>query len=130
MGNEENAHDNIHFFELEEVSLDPIECDGWILDVGGGGEGVIGRLMGKCVIAIDPLKRELEEAAPGPLKVVMDATDLQFLDETFPVVTSFFTLMYIKRPQLKKVFEEVHRVLKPGGEFLIWDGILPSKPKD
>ena len=130
MGNESSSHDNIHFFEIEEVSIDRIECDGWILDIGGGGEGVIGRLMGNSVIAIDPLKRELEEAASGPLKVVMDATDLQFLDETFPVVTSFFTLMYIKRSQQMKVFEEVYRVLKPGGEFLIWDGVLPSSPND
>ena len=130
MGNEESSHNNIHFFEIEEVSIDPVECEGWILDIGGGGEGVIGRLMGECVIAIDPSKRELEEAAFGPLKVVMDATNLQFLDDTFPIVTSFFTLMYIKRPQQMKVFEEVHRVLKPGGEFLIWDGILPSSPNN
>jgi len=45
------------------------------LDIGGGGEGVIGQMKGKQVIAIDPNRRELEEAADGPLKIVMDARE-------------------------------------------------------
>ena len=37
-----------------------------ILDIGGGGEGIIGKLKGEQVVAIDPNKRELEEAARRP----------------------------------------------------------------
>jgi ubiquinone/menaquinone biosynthesis C-methylase UbiE len=97
------------------------------VDIGGGGEGIIGRLKGEQVIAIDPSKRELEEAPSGPLKIVMDATDLQFLDSSFHTATSFFTLMYIKASDHEQVFGEVFRVLKPGGRFLIWEVKLPSR---
>jgi SAM-dependent methyltransferase len=91
----------------------------------GGGEGVIGKLKGAQVVAIDPSRRELEEATAGPLKIVMDARELQFLDDTFGMVTSFFTLMYIKGADHEQVFGEVRRVLVPGGLFLIWDVRLP-----
>ena len=47
----------------------------------------------------------------------MDARDLQFLDNTFSAATSFFTLMYIPGSDHAKVFDEVLRVLEPGGPF-------------
>lgn len=43
---------------------------GKILDIGGGGEGIIGQVLGDKVVTIDKLKEELEEAPEGPLKVV------------------------------------------------------------
>ena len=64
----------------------------------------------------------------GYLPVIMDGTDLQFLDGAFQTATSFYTLMYIKEiDSLGKVFSEVYRVLAPGGRFLIWDGIFPPR---
>lgn len=120
----EIAQDRLFFFAREEIVVD-FAAAGLILDIGGGGEGVIGQLKGGQVIAIDPSKRELEEAAPGPLKIVMNAAELQFLDATFQTATSFYTLMYIKEAELKRVFDEVHRVLSPGGRFLVWDAVIP-----
>ena len=38
------------------------ELQGKILDIGGGGEGIIGRLYGPQVIAIDYRQDELDEA--------------------------------------------------------------------
>jgi SAM-dependent methyltransferase len=129
-GHEEIAEERIYFFDKQSISVHDIEASGYILDIGGGGEGIIGRLRGEQVIAIDPNKRELEEAPFGPLKIVMDATDLQFLDGAFLTATSFFTLMYIKAANHERVFSEVFRVLKPGGRFLIWDVILPPRVEE
>lgn len=126
----EPSEERLFFFAQQEVTVadlagrtgDASDVSGYILDIGGGGEGIIGILGGEKVVAIDLSREELEEAPTGPLKIVMDARDLQFLDGTFDTVTAFFSLMYIKRrSDLEKVLAEVFRVLKPGGTFLIWD---------
>lgn len=111
-----------------EVSLCPLNTDGPILDLCAGGEGVIGQLMGDKVVAIDASREELKESPPGSLKIVMDARKLQFLDGTFPSATCFFGLMYIPNQALPAVFAEVFRVLAPGGEFHVWDCLLPADP--
>ena len=122
------ADENVLFWPMQDIVVDDFDASGHILDVGGGGEGVIGQLKGEQVIAIDRQRRELEEAAPGGLKIVMDATDLQFLDCTFETVTAFFSLLYIQDGDNRRVFGEVFRVLVPGGRFLIWDAALPTRP--
>lgn len=123
-----HAQDRMIWFERQHVTLDNFKADGYILAIGGGGEGTIGRLKGRQVIAIDILKSELLEAPDGALKIIMDARDLKFLDNTFNTATAFFTLMYIKGSDHNKVFQEVFRVLKSGGKFLIWDAIIPKPP--
>jgi ubiquinone/menaquinone biosynthesis C-methylase UbiE len=111
-----------------EVSLTVFPARGLILDIGGGGEGIIGQLKGKQVVAVDLIKRELEDAPGSPLiKIVMDARDLKFLDKTFATTTVFFTFMYISPEDHEKVLQEIHRVLEPGGRLLIWDVVFPKK---
>ncbi len=126
-GHEKISEDRIFFIEKQEVIVDDFEAAGYILDIGGGGEGIIGRLKGEQVVAIDPSRRELEGTPDGPLKIIMDATDLLFLDSTFNTATSFFTLMYIDGTDHPKVFGEVFRVLRRGGRFLIWDVVFPRR---
>jgi ubiquinone/menaquinone biosynthesis C-methylase UbiE len=122
------SEDRLFLFEREEVAIEDFEATGFILDIGGGGDGVIGRLKGKQVVAIDRNRRELELAPAGPLKIIMDATELRFLDESFNTVTSFYTLMYMKdEEERRRVFGEVYRVLTAGGRFLIWDAVFPPR---
>jgi len=120
--------DRFHVYDQQVVAVDDFESSGFVLDVGGGGEGIIGVLKGSQVVAIDLRESELAEAPKGPLKLVMDARDMRFLDGTFETATAFFALMYLKsRADCRKVFAEVHRVLKPGGRFLIWEASV-SRP--
>jgi len=121
------SKDRIFFLEEQEITLSDFASTGFILDIGGGGEGIIGQLKKNHVIAIDPSQSELEEATDGPLKIVMNASETLFLDSSFEVVTSFFTLMYIRASEQENVFREMLRDLVPGGRFLIWDADLPER---
>jgi len=124
------VEDNYHLFEPVELEIKDFPAEGYILDIGGGGEGVIGRLKGQDVIAIDFHSEELEEAVEGPLKIVMDARELQFLDESFQTVTAFFVLMYLKTQEdQQKVLQEAWRVLKPKGFLHVWDFDLAERPE-
>lgn len=111
------------------VTLCDFPADGLILDIGGGGEGVIGQLKGSSVVAIDILPRELAEAPAGPLKIIMDARDLRFLNCSFHTVTAFFGFMFIHPSDHARVFHEIFRVLAPKGQFLLWDVEIPRRPE-
>ena len=113
--------------EAQLIDLSPIVTNGFILDIGGGGQGIIGKLNGRQVVAIDKNERELKETQNEALKVVMDATDLKFLSQSFDVCASFFSLMYVQKKAHLKVFREAHRVLKENGRFLLWDVEMPKK---
>jgi ubiquinone/menaquinone biosynthesis C-methylase UbiE len=107
------------------VDLRNIRMDGRILDIGGGGEGVIARLCGDGVAAIDIRKEELQESPDIGLKIIMDARDLQFLDATFDNATCFYSLMYMRDESVEKSLAEAYRTLKSGGYLWIWDAVMP-----
>ncbi|HEX5807118.1 MAG TPA: class I SAM-dependent methyltransferase, partial [Anaerolineales bacterium] len=112
--------DEKRVFRLDEqtVALDDFAADGFILDIGGGGESVIGQLKGSQVVAIDIFPGELAEAPVGALKIIMDARELKFLDGTFHTATAFFSFMFIHPDDHAKVLEEIFRVLTPNGQFM------------
>ena len=125
-----SLEERYYVYERQMVTVDDFPSSGHILDIGGGGEGIIGLLKGQDVIAIDTNRRELEEAAGGALKIVMDARDLQVLDGAFNTATAFFSLMFLKESSdHRKVLDEIFRVLRPGGRFLIWDSNIAERPE-
>lgn len=65
------------------------DIKGSILDIGGGGEGIIGRIYRDNVIAIDNRQEELDEAPDCCEKQLMNATNLLFTNEYFDNVTFF-----------------------------------------
>ncbi len=106
------------------------ELNGRILDIGGGGEGIIGRLYTNQVVAIDIYQDELDEAPMGFEKILMDATQLKFEDNSFNHVTSFYTLMFMGAVDQERAISEAARVLVNGGELHIWDcDILSAYPE-
>jgi ubiquinone/menaquinone biosynthesis C-methylase UbiE len=115
---------------MTTVRLDDFPCaDGLILDVGGGGEGIIARVKGSRVISIDARREELTALKDEALKLVMDAREMTFLDGSFHTATAFFMLMYVAPADKPKVLAEVYRVLRPGGRLLVWDTVIPA-PED
>ncbi len=100
------------------------------LDVGcGGGRNVARlrrRLHGGFSAGVDLSPLSVAEArrwnAPALLRgksIILEAgaDALPFADDYFDVVTAFETIYYW--PNLDRCFQEVYRVLRPGGAFMI-----------
>ncbi|MCB1646712.1 MAG: class I SAM-dependent methyltransferase [Pseudomonadales bacterium] len=74
--------------------------------------------------------REYYANRDGIETAIVDAMDLPYEDGSFDVVINFEAIYYI--PDLVKALKEAHRVLTPGGVFLIstvnskWHGFNPS----
>ena len=116
---------------IQEIKLKPIQTDGLIIDIGGGGEGLVSRIGGVKVCALDIRMSEIREAqihGPPSNWFVGDGQHLCFQDNTFDTATMWFSLGYMSDWDMKKnVLEEVYRVLVKGGRL----SILASKiPKD
>jgi len=106
--------------------------DGKVLDVGTGtgvlAIGLAKGIPGVEVIGLDLSDVVLEVARDNVQKIEEllrvsfekgDAEDMPFEDGTFDLVISSNTLHLIKNPI--KMFNEIHRVLKPKGRFFISD---------
>lgn len=102
------------------INLTLKNIEGKILDVGGG-EGVIGQLYGRQVIAIDNRQEELDETSGVFQKMLMDARKLDFEDNHFDAVTFFYSLMFMDKSTQQQAIAEAARVLRPGGTLYIWD---------
>jgi len=113
-----------------KVFLEKLE--GFVLDIGAGGEGTIAKTCGRETVCVDISKREIDDArSRGAVAnwVLCDACSMPFRNGTFDVVTSFFSLMYIKTFERKHaVMVEAKRVLKSDGLLYLWDATIPEKP--
>ena len=115
---------------LIQINVQPILTNLKVLDIGGGGAGVIGRMMpNNNLYIVDRSESELRDAeekgAKGNL-VVGDARKLKYPSNYFDAITIFFSLMYIRGFKNKRaVIKESYRVLKKGGKMYIWGAIIP-----
>jgi len=119
-----------HETSRQFIDVSGTQFNGRVLDIGSGGEGVILRLSGDKVVAIDISGEELAETPDIGLKVVMDACQLRFLNNYFDNVTCFYSLMYMSDPQIKQFLDEAHRVMKTDARLWIWDAVIPAKTAD
>mgnify|MGYP002562367040 FL=1 len=101
---------------------------GAILDIGGGGESVIGRLYGRQVTAVDKEPEEFDNLPEKCARVVADARKLDFPDGKFDHVTMFYALMYMDEATRREVLAEAARVLRKGGLMHIWDMEFDTYP--
>uniref|UniRef100_A0A8R1HNG7 SAM_MT_ERG6_SMT domain-containing protein n=1 Tax=Caenorhabditis japonica TaxID=281687 RepID=A0A8R1HNG7_CAEJA len=123
----EEALKSLHLHIAEKLGLsENVHC----LDIGCGIGGVIldiadlgAKLTG---VTIAPNEAEIgnEKFASLGLSdrcniVAADCHEMPFEDNTFDVAYAIYSLKYI--PQLDKVMQEIQRVLKPGGKFIVYD---------
>lgn len=84
------------------------------------------------ITAIDPnpamharAESRIRQAGIEVEKRLIGGEDMPFDDDTFDCVVSTFTLCSI--PQVDRALAEIHRVLKPGGRFLVLEhGLSPD----
>jgi len=116
----------------QHIILDQI-LDGRVIDIGGGGEAVIGQVGGGRVVALDKHPSEIREArgkAPAVSWLVADGMNIPCESGSFGQGTAFFSCMYMGDDVKEKVFKEARRVLKKGGELWIWDVKMHRSQKD
>jgi len=113
------------------VKVAPKKPEGFVVDIGAGGEGVIAKTCGRQTVGVDISRREIDEArSRGSLAqwVVCDACSMPFRNDSFNVATFFFSLMYIKTPKKRAVLVETKRVLKSDGRLYLWDAVIHERP--
>ncbi len=91
-----------------------------VLEVGcgDGRDAKIYSEQGFVITGIDISEKMIAHAKQHAVKAeffVMDATSLEFPDNTFDGVLAAASLHHVSREDMPKVIKEIHRVLKPGG---------------
>ena len=123
---------------FQHLQVQPTDC---CLDVGCGGGANVKRLLsmtpGGVVKAVDysevsvQATTELNQRAIQEGRCVVlqgNVMDLLFARDCFDVVTAFETIYFW--PDLTKAFQEVCRVLKDDGVFMICNEADGKNPKD
>ncbi len=94
-----------------------------VLDLGSGTGAAFDQLLNYETTAIDPDKKMLE-LNTFENKVLGSAENLPFEDNSFDNV--FCSFVWRNVSDTNKALEEVHRVLRPGGKFVLLDMTRPK----
>ena len=94
-----------------------------VLDLGSGTGAALRQLHNYEVTAVDPDEKMLQ-LNKFENKIIGDAEDLPFPDNSFNSVYCAFVWRNLNNPELG--LQEVHRVLKPGGKFILLDMTRPK----
>lgn len=95
---------------------------GKLLDLGcgSGDHAFFFKEQGLDVTCVDLSEKMIELCRKKGLNAkVMDIEDLKFEDNSFDVVWSVTSLLHIKKENLSKVIEKVHKILKDKGIFYV-----------
>lgn len=107
---------------LDEL-LDALPSAPHVLDLGcGDGRRTAANLLpGATVTGLDFSRRQLElaaEAVPAMAGVQADMTAIPFDAGTFDAAVAYHAIFHVPRTQHPVVYEELARVLRPGGLLL------------
>lgn len=92
-------------------------CDGEVVEVACG----TGRLLDYAQTGVDASGHMLAQATPKyPNKRLLQARahELPFESGSVAAVYSFHLIMHLDRGYIARMFEEIYRVLRPGGYFI------------
>jgi len=116
--------------QVQNIKLQGFGGKGLILDIGGGGEGLVSRIEGDRVCALDIRMSEIREArihGHSSNWFVADGTNLCFKDDVFDIVTLWFSLGYMSDWNTKRaVLKAAYRVLKKNGRLSIMASCIPE----
>ncbi|MFW9962375.1 MAG: class I SAM-dependent methyltransferase [Candidatus Sifarchaeia archaeon] len=114
----------------QKITLERVSTEGLILDIGGGGEGLVSRIEEGRVCALDIRMSEVREAQiHGNLSnwFVADGSQLCFKDSVFDTVTLWFSLGFMSDWKTKReVLGAAYRVLKNNGKLSILASHIPE----
>ena len=96
-----------------------------VLDLGSGTGAAFDQLLNYETTAIDPDKKMLE-LNTFENKVLGSAENLPFEDNSFDNVFCCFVWRNVS--DTNKALQEVYRVLRPGGRFILLDMTRPKNP--
>lgn len=111
--------------ERSEVLADldaTLSSDARLLDLGcGAGRGPLAAFGDRRTVGLDFSGEQLRLARDrvDAGLVLGDMTDLPFAAGAFDAVTAFYSVIHLPVDQHRTVYEEVARVLRPGGAFAL-----------
>jgi demethylmenaquinone methyltransferase/2-methoxy-6-polyprenyl-1,4-benzoquinol methylase len=111
----------------------PIQAETAVLDLCCGSGQTTQFLVARSqqVTGLDASPRSIQRAkhnVPAADYVEAWAEDMPFADQRFDVVHTSVALHEMQPQQLQEIVQEVHRVLKPGGYFVLVDLHKPTNP--